>query len=258
MQGLLYDVSLIHKAIETIKLFEPDDGYYLAFSGGKDSVVVKWLTEQSGVKFDAHYRVCPDPPELQRFIRDSHKDVAWDKPGITMWAGIVKKGFPTRVKRWCCEAMKERGGNDRMILTGLRWAESARRRKRHGTITQYKRKSVSKTLVNPIVAWSDSDVWACIHGNSIPYCGLYDEGWKRLGCVLCPMVRDTERQIAKWPKIAAQYRRAFHKLYDRHPKLKGSWSSADVLFEAWLDRDKSLKGDMRNDECELFTGAGNE
>ena len=254
----MYGKSLIEKAIDTIRLFEPDEGYYLAFSGGKDSVVVKWLTEQSGVKSDAHYRVCPDPPELQRFIRDCHKDTAWDRPTKTMWRMIEMNGYAIRGNRKCCQYMKEAGGYDRFVLTGIRAAESASRKKRHGVTTFWKVGSKRKTLVNPIIAWSDADVWACIHENDIPYCSLYDDGWKRLGCVLCPNSRNVRKEAARWPKIVAQYRRAFHKLYDRHPNLKNVWSSADALFEAWLDRDKSLKGDMREDDCELFSGAGNE
>lgn len=50
-------------AIERIKAFEPEEGYYLAFSGGKDSVVCKALLDMAGVKYDAHYRVTSvDPP----------------------------------------------------------------------------------------------------------------------------------------------------------------------------------------------------
>ena len=31
--------SLVDRSIERIKAFEPEEGYYLAFSGGKDSTV---------------------------------------------------------------------------------------------------------------------------------------------------------------------------------------------------------------------------
>ena len=57
-------------AIERLRQFEPDEGYYLAFSGGKDSITIYRLAEMAGVQFDAHYRVTTvDPPELVKFIQ---------------------------------------------------------------------------------------------------------------------------------------------------------------------------------------------
>ena len=71
----------VQKAIDRIRAFEPDDGYFVGFSGGKDSVVVKALCELAGVKYDAHYNVTTvDPPELVRFIREKYTDVIFDRP----------------------------------------------------------------------------------------------------------------------------------------------------------------------------------
>ena len=57
--------SKIEVAIERFRTFEPNEGYYIAFSGGKDSVVIKALADMAGVKYDAHYNVTSvDPPEL--------------------------------------------------------------------------------------------------------------------------------------------------------------------------------------------------
>lgn len=110
----------VKASIERLKAFEPKngEGYYLAFSGGKDSVVCKHLMELAGVKFDATYRVTSvDPPELVQFIKEMHPDVRreipHDKDGkpITMWNLIPKKlGPPTRHVRYCCSDLKESGG----------------------------------------------------------------------------------------------------------------------------------------------------
>lgn len=88
----------VQKSIERLKAFEPPEGYYLAFSGGKDSVVCKALLDMSGCKYEAVYRVTSvDPPELVRFIKDQHPDVKRvvprDKNGkpITMWSLISTK-----------------------------------------------------------------------------------------------------------------------------------------------------------------------
>ena len=133
----------IDKSIERLRAFEPEEGYYLAFSGGKDSVVCKALLDLSGVKYDAHYRVTSvDPPELVRFIKEKHKDVKRDVPRyddgkpITMWNLIPRKLMPpTRIVRYCCSSLKENGGDGRMTITGVRWAESTNRKKNQGPVT---------------------------------------------------------------------------------------------------------------------------
>ena len=136
----IYGNSKVEQAIKRFQTFEPPEGYYLAFSGGKDSVVIKALADMAGVKYDAHYQhTSVDPPELIRFIKDSYPDVKIefprDKDGkrITMWNLIPKKSMPpTRVVRYCCRYLKEDGGNGRFKVTGVRWDESVRRRKRCG------------------------------------------------------------------------------------------------------------------------------
>lgn len=103
----------VKTSLDRLKAFEPKEGYYLAFSGGKDSVVCKALLDMAGCKYDATYRVTSvDPPELVRFIKDSHPDVKReiprDKDGepITMWTLIPPAMMPpTRLVRYCCAAL---------------------------------------------------------------------------------------------------------------------------------------------------------
>lgn len=71
----IYGMDKVELAIERLKAYEPPEGYFVAFSGGKDSVVVKALCDMAGVKYDAHYSITTvDPPELVRFVK-SFKDV---------------------------------------------------------------------------------------------------------------------------------------------------------------------------------------
>lgn len=52
----IYGMDMVEVSIERLKAFEPPEGYYLAFSGGKDSVTIKALADMAGVKYDAHYK----------------------------------------------------------------------------------------------------------------------------------------------------------------------------------------------------------
>ena len=105
----------VETAIKRLHAFEPAEGYYVAFSGGKDSQCVYHLCQVAGVKFDAHYAVTSvDPPELVRFIKDKYPDAQFerqhDKNGkpITMWSLIAEHTLPpTRKVRYCCSALKE-------------------------------------------------------------------------------------------------------------------------------------------------------
>lgn len=255
----IYGKDKVQVAIDRLKAFEPPEGYYLAFSGGKDSVCIKALADMAEVKYDAHYNLTSvDPPELVQFIK-SFEDVQIDRPKdkdgnqVTMWNLIPRKKMPpTRIVRYCCKELKEMGGQGRMVVTGVRWAESPNRKYNHGEITVMttkkkererlvesgnfsqtnkggvvlnndnddSRKMVeqcykqTKTVVNPIIDWTDEDVWEFIREYNIPYCKLYDEGYKRLGCIGCPMgsVEHRKAEFERYPKYEQAYMRAFERM----------------------------------------------
>ena len=138
---MIHQINILGKdkveiAIDRIRAYEPEEGYYLCFSGGKDSVTIKALADMAGVKYDAHYSVTSvDPPELVRFIKNKYADVEFDYPRnkdgerISMWTLIPQRRMPpTRIVRYCCQELKERGGEGRFVITGVRWAESSRRK----------------------------------------------------------------------------------------------------------------------------------
>ena len=132
MVNMLKDIQIdgtinnkVEKSIMRLKEFEPGEGYYLAFSGGKDSITIKHLADRAGVDYDAHYNVTTiDPPELVHFIKEKHKDVDFNRPDRPFLPEMAERGFPFRGRRWCCEEYKERGGSGRVVVTGIRKAES--------------------------------------------------------------------------------------------------------------------------------------
>lgn len=216
------------QAIQYLQSFEPqDEPYFLAYSGGKDSDVIKTLAQLAGVKYEAvHNLTTVDAPETVQYVR-SQKDVRILKPEITMWDLIVKKGMPpTRIVRYCCSTFKERKAPGRLSVTGVRWAESTGRKESSDIVNAWgKPKTTEKTAasmnvdfktnkfgsvivandntetrkfvescyrestftINPIIDWSHTDVWEFLKHYGIEGNPLYAEGFTRVGCVMCPM-----------------------------------------------------------------------
>jgi phosphoadenosine phosphosulfate reductase len=233
-------VDLEETAMDLLKMYEPPEGFYVAFSGGKDSVVTLDLVRRSGVKHDATYNhTSVDPPELVHFIRKNYPDVVFRYPKENMWELILREGFPpTRIARFCCEKLKEGGGLGRFVVTGVRREESVRRSKRRQVEACYT-KNIEKRYLHAIIDWTEREVWEYIRNHKLPYCSLYDEGWKRIGCVMCPMSRKKNRMrdIGRWPKIADGYRRTFKRIIEqrRGTDKPLSWNNENEVFDWWLE-----------------------
>jgi len=233
-------VDKVALAIERLKAFEPPEGYYLAFSGGKDSVCIYQLAKMAGVKFDAHFNntTC-EAPETIAFIKEHYSDVEWHRPVKSIWQLIEAKGAPTRMSRFCCEKLKEYGGEKRTVVIGVRRAESF---KRSGRQIVEQCKKLHKTLVSPIVDWTDDDVWQFIRDNGFSYCSLYDEGFTRIGCVGCPMGSEREREFQRWPNFKAAWIHAFQRCVDKRNQTRCfRFKNGQEFFDWWMEYNKSDK-----------------
>ena len=249
-------------AIDRLRAFEPKEGYYLAFSGGKDSQCIYHLALEANVKFDAHYNVTGiDPPELVYFMKKNYPDVIRDMYQKSMFKLIEEKGLPTRLKRFCCSELKEHGGEGRICITGVRWAESnARRSRRPFEIVTAKKQDKKlfddndedrrlfenciqkgKRVVNPIIDWEDEDVWEYLKSRNIEYCELYDQGYKRLGCIGCPMSSKKIQELEQYPKFAENYKRAIARFlpkYLERRKAKGQEpfrTTVEDWYKWWIE-----------------------
>jgi phosphoadenosine phosphosulfate reductase len=195
-----------------------------------------------------------------------------------MWSLIPQKLMPpTRVVRYCCSVLKERGGSGRFITTGVRWSESPKRKNSRGiyeTLSSDTSKKIilnndnddrrqlfesctlkAKRVCNPIIDWSDADVWDFIQSEKIPVNPLYQNGFHRVGCIGCPMAgtRGRQREFALYPKYQELYIRSFDRMLDerqRRGKLEGTWrigtTGVDVFH--WWMQDGVIPGQVEFDD----------
>jgi phosphoadenosine phosphosulfate reductase len=130
---MLHSVELLQKAEKIALNYDAENGYYLAFSGGKDSQALFHMTHLAGVKFRGHMNLSSvDPPEVIRFVKRNYPEVELIKPKKSIFQIAIKNQIlPTMRVRWCCAEYKETSGAGKVTLIGIRKAESTRRAKRN-------------------------------------------------------------------------------------------------------------------------------
>lgn len=262
-------------------------------SGGKDSSVCVHLAERAGIPFEVmHNHTTADAPETVYFIRQDLRRL--EDKGIKCFVNMpVYKGVrtstwklipqklmpPTRLVRYCCSVLKERGGAGRFITTGVRWAESTKRKNTRGiyeTMPSDPTKKIilnndnddrrrlfetctikAKRVCNPIIEWTDADVWDYIEAEKIPVNPLYGCGFSRVGCIGCPMAGTAgrQREFARYPKYQEMYIRAFDRMLEerqRRGKMQGSWRAGTTgrdVFHWWME-DGTLPGQLEFSDLE--------
>ena len=245
-------------------------------SGGKDSSVCKELALRAGIPFEIiNNHTTADAPETVWFVRNEAK--RFEDLGIkytinmptykgkrtSMWNLIPQKLMPpTRMVRYCCSVLKETGGAGRFICTGVRWAESASRKNGRGIFEKNGDKEhriilnndnddrrilfencrlKSKRTVNPIIDWTDSDVWQFLLDAKSPVNSLYGEGWCRVGCVGCPMAtqKGREEEFKRWPEYKNLYLLAFKNMLEERTSkgLRVDWQTPEDVYNWWMEYD---------------------
>ena len=261
-------INKVDLAVRRIREFEPisngfmDEPYFVAYSGGKDSDVLRILFELAGVKHDlVHNHTTVDAPETVRYIR-TIPNIQILKPHISMWDLIVKKRMPpTRTRRYCCDVLKEGTAQGRFLVTGVRWDESNGRKNNRSSLevlSKDRKKSLKlnvdndesrkmletcsvkgKRVLNPIVDWKNEDVWEFLRLHRCESNPLYKMGFNRVGCVGCPMAgkKGMIFGFERYPKIKDLYMMAFRKMLDARQNdglEEAGWKSEQDVFEWWV------------------------
>ena len=250
----------------------------VAYSGGKDSDTILKLAQIAKIQFEVlHNHTSADAPETVYNVRNKFRElelssikcdidyhVQPDGKRVTMWNLIPRKLMPpTRLMRYCCSELKEGGAKGRFIITGVRWAESAARKKNRGSlevIARRKERSLilsndndedrrlfescqmaGKRVVNPIIDWTTEDVLDFCKAEKVNLCPLYAEGWHRVGCVGCPIAgKKRYIEFSRYPTYKKAYIAAFDRMIEerkRRDKMKG-FTMGDTgvdVFHWWME-----------------------
>ena len=243
LPGIADTAAMVAESVQYLRAHEPEEGYYVGFSGGKDSIVTLELCRMAGVKHAAYYSCTRiDPPEVVRFIRQHYPDVTFLMPKMTFWAGIKTKMPPLRMARWCCDVLKKEPGISvplNVRAMGIRAEESARRAAR-----PREDKWRGQIQIKPIFHWREYHVWDFIEAHGLPYPALYDEGFHRIGCVICPFImgpglgktRNRELSMQRWP---------------------GMWKAFESACRSWFTslRDEELRPNQKHDNFKDYYSA---
>ena len=287
-------INLEHMAIDRLKhASEMSLNHYkkplvICISGGKDSSVITELAIRSGIPVEfMHNHTTADAPDTVHFVRSEFKRLeelgyqctinmpTYKGNRVSMWSLIPQKRMPpTRIVRYCCSVLKEKGGSGRFIATGVRWAESASRKNYRGVFERLgsskKNKLIlnndnderrrlfencqmkAKMVVNPIIDWNDDDVYAFLKDAKRAINPLYSDGWSRVGCIGCPMAGKKCRQLSfhRWPKYKNLYLLAFENMILERKRAGLSmenWETAHDVFNWWMQYD-IFPGQMKMDD----------
>lgn len=253
-------------AIARIQEFAPKDKpYILGFSGGKDSLVVYKLAQMADVNFIAQHAPTIEFKETFQYMRKYFPDVVQVKPKKWInsqnpyWNGKQKTMFtliasrkipPTRQHPYCCANLKENIGTaGDTFLLGVRSAESNKRNNRN--VVNFWQ---SRININPIVDWTDDEIWEFIYKYNLPYNSRYDMGHCRVGCPGCPKSSNQKQELIDNPQWFNFYLTAFkHMLKNRDISQDNeySWKIPEDVMHWWLGECEKQREELEG-QCEFM------
>ena len=267
----MMNIHLQKKVSQAVKLLQvcykaAGEPLEIAYSGGKDSDVILELAKMSGIEYRAIYKnTTIDPPGTIKHAKENGVEVR--RPKESFFSLIKRKGYPSSIKRFCCEVLKEYKILDNCVI-GIRCCESVKRAKLYTEPTACRIYGSKKNHVNaiyPILDWSDEDELEFIKERGIKLHPLYyrEDGridiTKRLGCMCCPLKYYKKRlqDFRQYPGMIKAYLRCGNEFLKSHPESKTAkrysvvyeYFVANVFFDNYRDYAKAkLEGDMFSDK----------
>lgn len=99
----------------------------------------------------------------------------------------------------------------------------------------------TNTTINPIVDWTNEDVWDFLHYYGCESNPLYQCGNNRIGCIGCPLAggKQMKAEFARYPKYKEVYIRAFDRMLEKRKAdgLSTKWISGEQVMRWWVGDD---------------------
>ncbi|MEM1598037.1 MAG: phosphoadenosine phosphosulfate reductase family protein [Pyrobaculum sp.] len=209
----------------------------VSYSGGKDSLVALDLTAKSGVRYFIYFNDTGLEPaetyENLKVVQERYgAEVVVGSAGDRFWRAMEKFGPPARDYRWCCkviklapttQALKSKFPDGYISVVGQRGLESFQRAKLPRLSPS--RWVAGSLVATPIQDWTALEVWFYIVLNKLPYNPAYEEGFDRLGCVVCPAneLAELEAVRRRYPEVYEKMEAALRKSFTDEEVERGLW-----------------------------------
>jgi len=214
----------------------------ISYSGGKDSLVALDLTLRAGLEPKVVFNDTglELPETLDNVVMVSNHyglELHEARPDKTFWEYLDTFGPPAKDFRWCCKLIKliplaklYKGvfPQGALNVIGQRGFESIDRAL-SGRV--WRNRWISHILnITLIQEWPQIAVWAYIISNKLKYNSLYERGFDRLGCYLCPAANIAEYYMVRknYPSIWSLWEERLTRWAERF-NLPESW----VRYSLW-------------------------
>lgn len=185
----------------------------VSYSGGKDSLVALDIAYKAfggdiELVFNDTGLELPETINNVKHVSESYGlKLHVASAGDVFWSGVKLFGPPGKDYRWCCKITKlvplakltrALWPNGALNIVGQRAYESLDRAK---SPRIWRNKWIPHMLTTtPIQDWSQLECWLYIFRYKLPYNKLYERGFDRLGCFLCP-----SSAVAEFHDVAREY-----------------------------------------------------
>ncbi len=211
----------------------------VSYSGGKDSLATLLLVLDAGIVpkmmfVDTGLEFRETRESVRRTAEKHSLDLLVEDAGDAFWRNLDHFGPPARDYRWCCKTCKL-GPATRLIqkhfpdgvlsFIGQRAYESEQRA-RKGSVWRNPW-TPNQLGASPIQKWTAMHVWLYIFSKGADHNQLYERGFDRIGCFMCPATDVAELRLAK----------ELGEDYPRWQAFLEEYSSGRGLPPQWLDHD---------------------